>query len=234
MPDERFHLIGHRRRRHRRRSERSAVAWLATCGAVALVAVLCVRAFPSDSGRTWSSTGPTWVAGRTPPAAGADPAAGDAGPDDGAGSDNEDDDESGDDPRNGSGDEDSRAGSAAGRTPGRTSDRLHRPAPDRQESTDRSDEESDEPVRTLGPANAWELWFTLSRYCADSDGGARARLRSSPTRAQDNWECVRRSGRGSSQLIDMDAACRHVYGSGSFARAGDDDDAFSWRCLRRG
>ena len=79
----------------------------------------------------------------------------------------------------------------------------------------------------------------LGRYCAETAGGAQARLRGDRHRARDNWECAAQRGfgpgpgSGPGTLIDMDAACRHRYGAEAFARAERSDDAFSWRCLRR-
>jgi hypothetical protein len=86
------------------------------------------------------------------------------------------------------------------------------------------------PTVLVGPANEWELWFMLQRYCSDVHRAREARMRSGPSPAEGNWEC---RGRTTSVLIDMTAACRHTYGSAVFARYTDRNNAMSWRCYRR-
>lgn len=82
----------------------------------------------------------------------------------------------------------------------------------------------------LGPGGDGELWSMLNRYCAEVHDIRLAQLRYGRSPAENNWECRRRSR---SILIDMTAACRHIYVSTAYARYGNPDDAFSWRCYRR-
>lgn len=80
----------------------------------------------------------------------------------------------------------------------------------------------------LGPANGGELWGMLRRYCFEVHQTPEAQLRTGVTPAENNWEC--RSFRPIP--IDMNAACRHTYGSAAFARFSDRNNAFSWQCFR--
>lgn len=83
----------------------------------------------------------------------------------------------------------------------------------------------------LGPdGGGMGLWQMLREYCADTYRTWEAQLRHGTGRAEDNWECRRR---GDNPLIDMNAACRRVYGSAAFAQYSNRGDAVSWRCYRR-
>ncbi|RZU53170.1 hypothetical protein EV385_5056 [Krasilnikovia cinnamomea] len=83
---------------------------------------------------------------------------------------------------------------------------------------------SPSPRRTqlLGPDN---LGRALAGYCRSTEGrGTAAAL------TRDGWFCVRLFERP--RPIDMDAACRDLYGSAARARQLDASDQRSWRCYR--
>jgi hypothetical protein len=83
----------------------------------------------------------------------------------------------------------------------------------------------------LGPdGGGMGLWQMLRGYCEATYQTNEAQLRYGTAQAEDNWECRRRGG---NPLIDMNAACRRVYGSVAFAQYSNRNDAFSWHCYRR-
>ena len=77
------------------------------------------------------------------------------------------------------------------------------------------------PVR-LGPRN---LAISLTAYCTDMVAGATAARVTAG-----GWACDRPSAAG--RAVDMDAACRWLYGPAAWAKLLDAHDQLSWRCYR--
>jgi hypothetical protein len=77
------------------------------------------------------------------------------------------------------------------------------------------------PVR-LGPKN---LAISLTAYCTDTVAGATAARVTAG-----GWACHRPSA--AARAVDMDAACRWLYGRDAWSGMLDDADQRSWRCYR--
>jgi hypothetical protein len=78
------------------------------------------------------------------------------------------------------------------------------------------------PPVLLGPAH---LAASLTAYCRAQVSGA---LRAGMT--GDGWQCARALVRP--VAIDMDAACRWLYGEDAWSGMIDDTDQRTWRCYR--
>jgi hypothetical protein len=78
------------------------------------------------------------------------------------------------------------------------------------------------PPVLLGPRH---LAASLAAYCT---GTVSAAIRARPT--EDGWACDRRFVRD--RAIDMDAACRWLYGRDAWAGMLNDDNQQTWRCYR--
>jgi hypothetical protein len=76
----------------------------------------------------------------------------------------------------------------------------------------------------LGPA---DLQSALTTYCQTAYGQLTMAFAGA-----DGWECAQFFNRA--RPIDMNAACRSLYGSSTWADLLDDNDQRSWRCYRAG
>ena len=113
------------------------------------------------------------------------------------------------------------SGPARSLAPGRAERQVRKPRPATPSPT---------PSRSatavlLGPV---DLQAALTGYCRATYG----RLTVAVLTGSDGWQCAR--PRKKTHGIDMDAACRSLYGSPARADLRDDDDQQSWRCYRDG
>lgn len=78
------------------------------------------------------------------------------------------------------------------------------------------------PAVLLGPKN---LAISLTAYCTDTVAGATA-----ASLTADGWACDRPPA--AARAVDMDAACRWLYGKHAWSGLLAETDQRSWRCYR--